>query len=91
MDFSTAKTWFGDDRIRELAESSDGLRFLKLRSLSRREHLEALFRMASITPQATSARDLEIWSNLVDEDFSSGVFSYSVHEWNAGDHVGHEC
>ena len=33
---------------------------------------------------------LEIWSNLVDEDFSSGVFCYSVHELNAGDYVGHE-
>ncbi|GAH74737.1 unnamed protein product, partial [marine sediment metagenome] len=42
MDYDTAKAWFRDDRIRELAESNDGLMFLKLRSLSRREHLERL-------------------------------------------------
>ncbi len=32
----------------------------------------------------------EISPNLVDEDFSSGVFSHSIHELHAGDHVGHE-
>ncbi len=58
MDYDTAKAWFRDDRVRALAESNDGLRFLKLRSLSRREHLEQLFRAASITPQTTSARDM---------------------------------
>jgi hypothetical protein len=58
MDFNTAKAWFGDDRIRELSESDDGLRFLKLRSLSRREHLEELYRIASATPESTSARDM---------------------------------
>jgi len=33
----------------------------------------------------------EISPDLVDEDFSSGVFSHSVHELNAGDYVGYEC
>ena len=58
MDFDTAKALFSDDRIRELAESDDGLRFLKLRSLSRREHLEALFEVASITPQVSLAQGM---------------------------------
>ncbi|TKJ39553.1 MAG: hypothetical protein CEE38_02190 [Planctomycetes bacterium B3_Pla] len=58
MDFSTAQNWFRQDRIRELAESPDGLRFLKLRSLSRRAHLEQLFSAASVDPTSSSARDL---------------------------------
>jgi len=58
MEFDTAMALFSDDCVRELAESDDGLRFLKLRSLSRREHLETLFEVASITPQASSARGM---------------------------------
>ena len=58
MDFSTAATMFRDDRIRELSESVDGLRFLKLRSLSRKAHLAKLFQVASIAPRASSARSM---------------------------------
>ncbi len=58
MDFDIAMELFRGDRIRELAESADGLRFLKLRSLSRREHLVELFEVALITPQASSTRDM---------------------------------
>ena len=58
LDFETAQNWFRQDRIRELAEFPDGLRFLKLRSLSRREHLEQLFSAASIEPTSTSSRGL---------------------------------
>lgn len=54
MDFETAKQYFRDDRIRELAGSEDGLRFLKVRSLSRRAHLKLLFTVAEVTPTATS-------------------------------------
>ncbi len=43
MRFVDAEKMFKQDRIRELAESAEGLRYLKLRSLSRREHLENLF------------------------------------------------
>lgn len=78
MDFDTAKAWFRDDRIRELAESDDGLRFLKLRSLSRREHLEALFMVASITPQSGSARDMfreAFEKTAVDEDVINRTIS----------------
>ncbi|MEQ9553562.1 MAG: hypothetical protein RIM23_28560 [Coleofasciculus sp. G3-WIS-01] len=58
MDFDTAQYWFRDNRIRELSQTNDGLRFLKLLSLSRREHLYQLFASAALTPQSNSARDL---------------------------------
>ena len=53
-----AQKWFQQDRIRELAESFAGLRFLKLRSLSRREHLEYLFSVAAIDPTSSKVSDL---------------------------------
>lgn len=43
MDFATAERMFKQDKIRELSETTDGLRYLKLRSLSRREHLTSVF------------------------------------------------
>ena len=58
MDFNMAQKWFQQDRIRELAESFAGLRFLKLRSLSRREHLEYLFSVAAIDPTSSKVSDL---------------------------------
>lgn len=58
MDFNTAQKWFQQDRIRELAEFFEGLRFLKLRSLSRREHLEYLFSVAAIDPTSSKVSDL---------------------------------
>lgn len=41
-DFDQAKDAFRDDKIRELSQDADGLRFLKLRSLSRTQHMERL-------------------------------------------------
>ncbi len=58
MDFDTADTLFRNDRINELANSSQGQRFLKLRSLSRRENLDRLFEVASITPTASRVADM---------------------------------
>ena len=46
----------GADRIGELADTPDGLRFLKLKSLSRPEHLQKLFAIAGITPGSTGVR-----------------------------------
>lgn len=40
--FNAAIKLFMKDRIRELANTDDGIRFLKLRSLSRKEHMEYL-------------------------------------------------
>ena len=56
MTFDEATAFFRDDKIRELAEQPDGLRFLKLKSLSRREHLDKLFDLAKITPSASGIR-----------------------------------
>ena len=58
MDFNTAKKWFKKDRIRDLAESSEGLRFLKLRSLARRKYLDCLFSAAAIDPTSSRVGDL---------------------------------
>ena len=52
MDYATAERLFKQDKIRELADTPDGLRFLKLRSLSRREHLENLFASKGIEAPA---------------------------------------
>lgn len=58
MDFNAAQSLFQNDKVKELADSNDGLRFLKIRSLSRREHLDTLFSAVSLTPQSTSVRSL---------------------------------
>lgn len=43
LTFAQADALFRDNRLNELAADVGGLQFLKLRSLSRREHLERLF------------------------------------------------
>lgn len=48
MDFDTANTFFSNDQIQELANTKDGMRFLKLRSLSRKEQMEYLINKYSI-------------------------------------------
>ena len=50
MNFKQAEAMFSKDQIRELAQEPDGLRYLKLRSLNRREYLEKLFEAAGIEP-----------------------------------------
>ena len=42
LNFNRAVNLYSNDKIRELAETNDGMRFLKLRSLSRKKHLEYL-------------------------------------------------
>ncbi len=42
LDYSTATSLFKNDKIRELSSTDEGMRFLKLRSLSRKEHLDYL-------------------------------------------------
>ena len=42
LDFNEANNLFKNDRIQELSSTADGMRFLKLRSLSRKEQLEYL-------------------------------------------------
>ena len=58
MNFDEARLLFNASRIRELAEHSDGSRFLMLRALSRRQHLELLFDAAAVDPGSLSASEL---------------------------------
>ncbi len=58
MDFNTAQSWFKSDKIKDLSQSPLGLRFLKLRSLSRRQYLEALFASVGLNPTSTSLENL---------------------------------
>ncbi len=57
MKFDTAEKRFRDDLIQKLAESDDGLRYLKLRSLSRKAHLECLFNDVEIEPTSSKVRE----------------------------------
>ncbi|MHC4738956.1 MAG: hypothetical protein ACYS9Y_08650 [Planctomycetota bacterium] len=56
--FEQAKDAFKNDKIRELACDSDGLRFLKLRSLSRSEHMEYLVEQSGLTSPGFRGRRL---------------------------------
>jgi hypothetical protein len=58
MTFEEAQRMFRGERTRELASAPGGLRFLKLRSLSRRDYLEELFSRAGIRPSTSGSRDL---------------------------------
>ena len=42
LNFNTAVSLYTDDKIQDLAETDDGMRFLKLRSLSRKKYLDYL-------------------------------------------------
>lgn len=46
--FGQADRAFRNDQIRELGQDSDGLRFLKLRSLSRKDYMEHLFEVCQL-------------------------------------------
>lgn len=58
MNFHEAEKLFRSDQIVTLAGHQDGLRYLKLRSLSRRDYLEALLRCASIEVDDVPAKEL---------------------------------
>ncbi len=58
MIFEQAKQMFKEEAIRELANDQDGLRYLKLRSLSRREYLEKLFQFVNVDTSGVGARQL---------------------------------
>ncbi len=44
LSFNKAVNLYKNDQIRKLAETDEGMRFLKLRSLSRKEYLDYLIR-----------------------------------------------
>lgn len=68
MNFQTATNLFKTDRIKELSEDTDGRRFLKLRSLSRRDIMEEFAQELQIDISRISARD--ILKKLFEADIS---------------------
>ena len=67
MDYFEASEYFKNDRIRELSLSKDGLRFLKIRSFSRKEQLEYLVNEYAINVENMVSKD---WPRAI---FESGV------------------
>ena len=70
MDYAAAVKLFKIDNIPELASTEFGLRFLKLRSLSRKEHLQELFESAGLTFTEDSGSALlkkAVEANISDE------------------------
>lgn len=74
MDFCTAAKFFENNRIRELSLSKRGLRFLKLRSLSRKAHMEYLVSKYSINVGNSNSKE---WLRLI---FESDVTSRAIDE-----------
>ena len=58
MNFEEAQRLFNSDSIQELSQDGDGLRFLKLRSLNRKEHLERLFQTVGVSLSTSAARGM---------------------------------
>ena len=58
MNFDQAQKLFRDRRIQDLAATPAGLRYLKLKSLSRADHLIRLFGFAQVVPTSSGVRAL---------------------------------
>jgi hypothetical protein len=70
LDFRTAEGIFREDRIRELAQTPDGLLYLKIRSLSRQVYLERLSERLGLALSGKRAGQMfrEIWEAKVDSE-----------------------
>lgn len=78
MNFHTAANHFKNDRIRELSTTDDGMRFLKLRSLSRKAHMEYLVNKYSIDVGETTSR---AWLKILfDSDIQSHAIDAAISE-----------
>ena len=68
LDFQNAERFFRDNRIRELAQTMDGLLYLKLKSLSRKKHLERLADKMGLSAQGKTAGQMlqELYEAKVD-------------------------
>jgi hypothetical protein len=69
MNFQTAANLFKNDRIKELSEDTDGRRFLKLRSLSRRDKIEELAQEVGLNISRIPSRDLlkKLYDAMINE------------------------
>lgn len=76
IDFKAAVSLFNADKIGELAETNEGLRFLKLRSLSRKEQMEALATASKIDVSEAKSKELLsilFAANIPDTDVNSFI------------------
>lgn len=55
--FDQANEAFRDDRIRELGQAPEGLRFLKLRSLSKKDYMARLFEICHLPLPSARSKD----------------------------------
>lgn len=74
LDFDTAINLFKADRIRELSSTVEGMRLLKLRSLSRKDQLERLINRFEIEIGNVKSRE---WLKLI---YESGLQSEDIDE-----------
>lgn len=72
LTFDEAKRLFAADQLNALAGAREGARFLKLRSLSRTEHLLRLYEKAEMDVPDVGARE------LFEEAFNSGITEAEV-------------
>ena len=76
MDFAVAQEYFNEGRVRELSLSEGGLRFLKLRSLSRKDLMRRLMDRNSITVEETDSRK---WlRRLYESDISMSAIDETI-------------
>jgi hypothetical protein len=70
LSFAEAERLFRDNEIRTLGQSSDGLLYLKLRSLSRKEYLERLIEAIGFGAESDRAREMfrELYEARVSAD-----------------------
>jgi hypothetical protein len=76
ISFSQAITLFNADKIGDLSDSREGLRFLKLRSLSRKGQMEAFARKFQVDILGAKSKDvlsLIFASNVSDDDIDSFI------------------
>lgn len=72
LSFAQADALFRQDRLNDLIADVEGRRFLKLRSLNRKEHLERLFQSANIARPDVGVRQ------LFDAAFNAGINTATI-------------
>lgn len=77
--FEQADKAFRDDQIRELGQDPEGLRFLKLRSLSRKNYMERLFEICQLVLPSSQSKywlkylyeNSEVTDDLIDKTINN--------------------
>ena len=72
LTFAEAVSLFKNDRLNELCANAEGIHFLKLRSLSRTEHLERLFHVAGIAKPDVGTKA------LFEAAFNAGITAEAI-------------